>query len=101
METDGAQVIDINMDDAMLESKKSGNISELCCFGTRDFARADNDWFLKMGSDWGRTEMCSGQMYCQFDKFKGRRKDFLLKARKIRAYGAATVVMAFDERSGW
>ncbi|GIT73962.1 MAG: hypothetical protein Ct9H300mP28_37760 [Pseudomonadota bacterium] len=34
---------------------------------------------------------------CQFNQSEGREENFLWQAREIRKYGAAAVVMAFDE----
>ena len=41
--------------------------------------------------------MYSGKTYCQFNKFKEGEDIFIEQAEKIKTYGAAVVVMAFDE----
>ena len=40
----GAQIIDVNMDEGLIDSKKAdGRIPEPCCRGTRYCPRADHD----------------------------------------------------------
>src|SRR5438445_2410612 len=50
-----------------------------------------------MESNQDRLKMCVGKADRKLDKHEGSRGPFLELARKCRAYGAAVVVMAFDE----
>ena len=96
---DGAQVIDINMDDAMLESKE-----EMVTFLHYIAAEPDISRVPIM-IDSSKWEVIEAGLKCVQGKcivnsisLKEGEEDFLKKARKIRAYGAAVIVMAFDEK---
>ncbi|MCE5331896.1 MAG: homocysteine S-methyltransferase family protein [Bacteroidales bacterium] len=96
---DGAQVIDINMDDAMLESK-----DEMVTFLNYVVSEPEISRVPIM-IDSSKWEVIEAGLKCVQGKcivnsisLKEGEEDFLHKARKIRAYGAATVVMAFDEK---
>lgn len=96
---DGAQVIDINMDDAMLESK-----DEMITFLNYVVSEPEISRVPIM-IDSSKWEVIEAGLKCVQGKcivnsisLKEGEEDFLHKARKIRAYGAATVVMAFDEK---
>ena len=96
---DGAQVIDINMDDAMLESKE-----EMVTF--LHYVAAEPEISrVPIMIDSSKWEVIEAGLKCVQGKcivnsisLKEGEEDFLAKARKIRAYGAAVVVMAFDEK---
>ena len=96
---DGAQVIDINMDDAMLESKE-----EMVTF--LNFVAAEPEISrVPIMIDSSKWEVIEAGLKCVQGKcivnsisLKEGEEEFLYKARKIRAYGAAVVVMAFDEQ---
>ena len=95
---DGAQIIDINMDDAMLESKE-----EMVTFLHYIAAEPDISRVPIM-IDSSKWEVIEAGLKCVQGKcivnsisLKEGEEDFLRKARKIRAYGAAVIVMAFDE----
>ena len=96
---DGAQVIDINMDDAMLESKE-----EMVTF--LNYVAAEPEISrVPIMIDSSKWEVIEAGLKCVQGKcivnsisLKEGEEDFLAKARKIRAYGAAVVVMAFDEK---
>jgi 5-methyltetrahydrofolate--homocysteine methyltransferase len=96
---DGAQIIDINMDDAMLESKE-----EMVTF--LNYVAAEPEISrVPIMIDSSKWEVIEAGLKCVQGKcvvnsisLKEGEGDFLEKARKIRAYGAAVVVMAFDEK---
>lgn len=96
---DGAQIIDINMDDAMLESKQ-----EMVTF-LHYVASEPEISRVPIMIDSSKWEVIEAGLKCVQGKcivnsisLKEGEEDFLLKAKKIRAYGAAAVVMAFDEK---
>lgn len=96
---DGAQMLDINMDDALLDAKK-----EIVTFlnylsSEPEVAKVP---FMIDSSKW---EVIEAGLKCMQGKgvvnsisLKEGEDDFLAKAKKIRSYGAAVVVMAFDEK---
>ncbi len=70
----GAQVIDINMDEAMLDSdRRHGPFPQTDRLGTGHFARADHDRLVEMGSHRSRPQVHPGQGHRQFDLDEGRR----------------------------
>lgn len=96
---EGAQIIDINMDDAMLESKE-----EMVTF-LNYVASEPEISRVPIMIDSSKWEVIEAGLKCVQGKcivnsisLKEGEEDFLKKARKIRAYGAAAVVMAFDEK---
>jgi 5-methyltetrahydrofolate--homocysteine methyltransferase len=96
---DGAQIIDINMDDAMLEAKE-----EMTTF--LNYVAAEPEISrVPIMIDSSKWEVIEAGLKCVQGKcivnsisLKEGEEDFLHKARKIRVYGAAAVVMAFDEK---
>jgi 5-methyltetrahydrofolate--homocysteine methyltransferase len=95
----GAQVIDVNMDEAMLDSEKAmTDLPEPRSLRTRHSPRAGDGRFLQMERDRSWPEMPAGQGHRQFDQLKEGEDEFLRQARLVRMYGAAAVVMAFDEQ---
>lgn len=95
----GAQIVDINMDDAMLDSaaEMSGFISRI---GSEpDVARVP---FMIDSSHWLTIEeglkRVQGRPVVNSISLKEGEEIFLDHARYIREMGAAVVVMAFDER---
>ncbi|MEI8084648.1 MAG: methionine synthase [Paludibacter sp.] len=96
---DGAQIIDINMDDAMLESKQ-----EMVTF--LNFLASEPEISrVPIMIDSSKWEVIEAGLKCLQGKcivnsisLKEGEEDFLKKARKVRAYGAAVIVMAFDEK---
>ena len=96
---DGAQIIDINMDDAMLEAKE-----EMVTF-LNYIASEPEISRVPIMIDSSKWEVIEAGLKCVQGKcvvnsisLKEGEEEFLSKARKIRAYGAAVVVMAFDEK---
>ncbi len=96
---EGAQIIDINMDDAMLESK-----DEMVTF-LHFLASEPEISRVPVMIDSSKWEVIEAGLKCVQGKcivnsisLKEGEEDFLMKARKIRSYGAAAIVMAFDEK---
>lgn len=96
---DGAQIIDINMDDAMLNAE-----DEMVTF-LNYIASEPEISKVPVMIDSSKWEVIEAGLKCMQGKcivnsisLKEGEQDFLEKARKIRAYGAAAVIMAFDEK---
>ncbi|MDR2497515.1 MAG: methionine synthase [Tannerellaceae bacterium] len=96
---DGAQILDINMDDGMLDAA-----GELCTFlrliaAEPDIARVP---IMVDSSKWEAIEpaLCNiqGKSIVNSISLKEGEAIFLSRATRIRQLGAAAVVMAFDER---
>lgn len=96
---DGALVIDINMDDAMLDAKQEMTTFLNYVASEPEISRVP---IMIDSSKWEVIEAglkcVQGKCIVNSISLKEGEADFLDKARKIRAYGAATVVMAFDEK---
>lgn len=96
---DGAQIIDINMDDAMLDAKQEMTTFLNYIASEPEIARVP---IMIDSSKWEVIEAglkcVQGKCIVNSISLKEGEEDFLNKARKIRAYGAAAVVMAFDEK---
>jgi 5-methyltetrahydrofolate--homocysteine methyltransferase len=95
----GAQIIDINMDDAMLDAKVEMVTFLNLLMSEPEIAR------LPLMIDSSKWEVIEAALKCLQGKavvnsisLKEGEADFLQKAAKIREYGAAVVVMAFDEK---
>ena len=95
----GAQMIDVNMDEAMLDSQEA-MVEFLNLIATEpDITR------VPVMIDSSRWEVIEAGLKCVQGKavvnsisLKEGEEVFKERARKIRRYGAAAVVMAFDER---
>ncbi len=96
---EGAQIIDINMDDAMLESKEEMVTFLNYIASEPDISRVP---IMIDSSKWEVIEAglkcVQGKCVVNSISMKEGEEDFMDKARKIRSYGAAVVVMAFDEK---
>jgi len=96
---DGAQIIDINMDDAMLEAKEEMTTFLNYIASEPEISRVP---IMIDSSKWEVIEAglkcVQGKCIVNSISLKEGEEEFLYKARKIRAYGAAVVVMAFDEK---
>lgn len=95
----GAQIIDINMDEGMLDSE-SAMVKFLNLIAAEpDIARVP---IMIDSSKWSVIEkglQCiQGKGIVNSISLKEGEEIFIEQARKIRYYGAATVVMAFDEQ---
>ncbi|TAG65051.1 MAG: methionine synthase, partial [Burkholderiales bacterium] len=94
----GAQIIDVNMDEAMLDSK-AAMVKFLNIIATEpDIARVP---IMIDSSKWDVIEAglkcAQGKCVVNSISLKEGEAPFLEQARKLKRYGAATVVMAFDE----
>ncbi|MDL2255579.1 methionine synthase [Parabacteroides sp. OttesenSCG-928-K15] len=96
---DGAQVIDINMDDGMLDTAKEMTHFLNLIAAEPDIARVP---VMIDSSKWEVIEealMCvQGKSIVNSISLKEGEAVFLERAARIRRLGAATVVMAFDEQ---
>ncbi|XP_015218329.2 methionine synthase isoform X1 [Lepisosteus oculatus] len=94
----GAQVLDINMDEGMLEGKSA--MTRFCNLiaSEPDIARVplciDSSSFSVIEAG---LKCCQGKCVVNSISLKEGEEDFLQKARTVRRFGAAVVVMAFDE----
>jgi 5-methyltetrahydrofolate--homocysteine methyltransferase len=94
----GATIIDINMDDAMLDSRQE--MQTFCRYIAGDPA-VSRAVLMIDSSDWPTViaglKNAQGKCIVNSISLKGGEEDFLNKARELRRLGAAVVVMAFDE----
>ena len=94
----GAQIIDVNMDEGLLDGVEAMGHFLRRIAAEPDIARVP---VMIDSSKWEVIEeglkTVSGKPVVNSISLKEGEEDFLEKARKIRDYGAATVVMAFDE----
>jgi 5-methyltetrahydrofolate--homocysteine methyltransferase len=95
---DGAQILDINLDDAMLDAEH-----EMVTFLNLMVAEPEISRVPLM-IDSSKFEVIEAGLKCIQGKavvnsisLKAGEEQFLEQARRIRSYGAAVVVMAFDE----
>ncbi len=95
----GAQVIDINMDEGMLDSEQAMVRFLNLVAAEPDIARVP---IMIDSSKWSIIEAglkcVQGKPIVNSISLKEGEEAFLDHARKLRRYGAAAVVMAFDER---
>jgi 5-methyltetrahydrofolate--homocysteine methyltransferase len=96
---DGAQIIDVNMDDAMLDARKEMVTFLHYLSSEPEISRVP---IMIDSSKWEVIEAglkcVQGKCIVNSISLKEGEEDFLMKARKIRSYGAAAIVMAFDEK---
>ena len=94
----GATIIDINMDDAMLDSRREMETFVRHISGDPAVARTV---LMIDSSDWPTVlaglKNAQGKCIVNSISLKGGEEEFLKKARELRRLGAAVVVMAFDE----
>jgi len=95
----GAQVIDVNMDEAMLDSEKAMRTFLNLAAAEPDISRVP---VMVDSSRWSVIEtglQClQGKGIVNSLSLKEGEAEFLRQARLVRKYGAAVVVMAFDEK---
>jgi 5-methyltetrahydrofolate--homocysteine methyltransferase len=95
----GAQVIDVNMDEGMLDSQAAMARFLSMIAGEPDIARVP---VMIDSSKWSVIEAglkcVQGKGIVNSISLKEGEESFLGQARKIMRYGAAVVVMAFDEK---
>lgn len=96
---DGAQILDINMDDGLLDTK-----GEMCNFinllmSDPDIAKVP---IMIDSSDWetikASLKCVQGKSIVNSISLKEGEETFISRAREIKRLGAAVVVMAFDEK---
>lgn len=96
---DGAQVLDVNMDDAMLESKDEMVTFLNYLVAEPEIARVP---IMLDSSKWEVIEAglkcVQGKCIVNSISLKEGEEEFLEHARLIKRYGASVVVMAFDEK---
>ena len=94
----GAQIIDINMDDAMLDSQCE--MQTFCRYIANDPA-VSRAVLMIDSSDWATVlaglKNAQGKCIVNSISLKNGETDFVNKAHELRRLGAAVVVMAFDE----
>jgi 5-methyltetrahydrofolate--homocysteine methyltransferase len=95
----GAQVIDVNMDEAMLDAKASMTRFLSLIAAEPDIARVP---VMIDSSKWDVIEAglkcVQGKPIVNSISLKEGEDEFLRQATLVRRYGAATIVMAFDEK---
>jgi len=94
----GAQIIDVNMDEGLLDAEMAMTTFLKLIAAEPDIARVP---VMVDSSKWSVIEAglkcVSGKPIVNSISMKEGEEAFLAQARKCRAYGAAVVVMAFDE----
>jgi 5-methyltetrahydrofolate--homocysteine methyltransferase len=95
----GANVLDVNMDEGMLDSEAAMRRFLSLLAAEPEIARLP---IMIDSSKWSVLEAglehLQGKGIVNSISLKEGEADFLAKARKIQEYGAAVVVMAFDEK---
>ena len=95
----GAQVIDVNMDEGLLDAELAMTTFLKLIAAEPDIARVP---VMVDSSKWSVIEAglkcVSGKPIVNSISMKEGEEAFLHHARKVMAYGAAVVVMAFDEK---
>ena len=95
----GAQIIDVNMDDAMLDAKAEMVTFLNLLMSEPEVSRVP---IMVDSSKWDVIEAglkcIQGKAIVNSISMKEGEADFIAKAKKIKQYGAAAVVMAFDEQ---
>ena len=94
----GAQIVDVNMDEGLLDAEYAMTTFLKLIAAEPDIARVP---VMVDSSKWSVIEAglkcVSGKPIVNSISMKEGEEAFLFHARKVRAYGAAVVVMAFDE----
>lgn len=96
---DGAQILDINMDDSMIDAKAEMIHFLRLISSDPDVARVP---VMIDSSDWSVLEAglkcVQGKSIVNSISLKEGEDEFLRRAKAVRSFGAAVVVMAFDEQ---
>lgn len=94
----GAQIIDINMDDGLLDGKEAMVKFLNLIAAEPDIARVP---IMIDSSKWEIIEaglqVVQGKSVVNSISLKEGEKEFIAHAKKIKRYGAAAIIMAFDE----
>src|SRR5688572_30304289 len=95
----GAQIIDVNMDEGLLDSEQAMTTFLKLISAEPDIARVP---IMIDSSKWSVIEAglkcVAGKPIVNSISMKEGVEPFIEHARKVRRYGAAVVVMAFDEK---
>jgi 5-methyltetrahydrofolate--homocysteine methyltransferase len=95
----GAQVIDVNMDDGMLDGEYAMERFLRLCVTEPDISKVpfmiDSSKFTIIEKG---LQQVQGRCIVNSISLKGGEEEFVRQAKIIRRYGAAVVVMAFDEQ---
>ena len=96
---EGATIIDINMDDAMLNGAEEMETFLRYISNDPDIAKVP---FMIDSSNWetilAGLHNCSGRGIVNSISLKEGEEEFIRKASRIKALGATVIVMAFDEQ---
>lgn len=94
----GAQIIDVNMDEGMLDGVYAMKTFLNLVMAEPDIARVP---VMIDSSKWEIIEaglkVVQGKCVVNSISLKAGKKEFIEQAKKIKLYGAAVIVMAFDE----
>jgi 5-methyltetrahydrofolate--homocysteine methyltransferase len=94
----GAQIIDINMDEGMIDGVQAMTTFLNLVMAEPDIARVP---IMIDSSKWEIIEaglkVVQGKCVVNSISLKGGEDDFKRQAKKLRLYGASVIVMAFDE----
>ncbi|WP_297703238.1 methionine synthase [uncultured Eudoraea sp.] len=95
----GAQIIDINMDDGLIDGKQAMIRFLNLVMAEPDIARVP---IMIDSSKWEIIEaglqLVQGKCIVNSISLKEGEKEFIRQAKLIRLYGAAVIIMAFDEK---
>ena len=95
---DGAQIIDVNMDEGMLDAENAMVTFLRMAAAEPEIAKVP---FMIDSSKWGIIEAglkcIQGKAVVNSISLKSGEAEFLAQARLCQSYGAAVVIMAFDE----
>jgi len=95
----GAQIIDVSMDDAMLDAEKEMEKFLKLLVSEPEISRVP---IMIDSSKWSVLETglkcVQGKCVVNSISMKEGEAEFMAQARKIKQYGAAAVIMAFDEK---
>ncbi|TQI71708.1 methionine synthase (B12-dependent) [Gramella sp. Hel_I_59] len=95
----GAQIIDVNMDDGLIEGKEAMVKFLNLVVAEPDIARVP---IMIDSSKWEIIEaglqVVQGKCVVNSISLKEGEEEFIAHAKKIKRYGAAVIVMAFDEK---
>ena len=95
----GAQIVDVNMDEGLLDAEKAMDTFLKLIASEPDIARVP---IMIDSSKWSVIEAglkcVAGKPIVNSISMKEGVEPFIAHARKVRRYGAAVVVMAFDEK---
>ena len=95
----GAQMIDVNMDEAMLDSQHAMTTFLNLCASEPEISRVP---IMIDSSKWSVIEAglkcIQGKGIVNSISLKEGEAEFLRQATLVRRYGAAVIVMAFDEQ---